>query len=195
MWVRAAPGKEEEETDFHALSALSQASGVVRDLQGAVDKEDERIKAAQERLEALTGRVKEAEKALHEEAASSLKDLEAVLKRDTKNMSQETAQEIARVRRSCEASLGKLKAVGAGKGGELAALEKRLKSTWDRGLATIKAALRSQLARGDADLDAAMAALNKGALPAATAQLAKAKAAYENAKLAQAIAVGEEAQK
>ena len=81
-------------------------------------------------MKGLVDAVGGAEKRLREEAEQSLKDIEAIMKKDTKNMSPDLAREIAKVRISCETSLSKLKDVGA-KGRDLAAVETKLKSTWE----------------------------------------------------------------
>lgn len=130
MWVRT-PIVNQEEPDYHALGMLAAAQAIVKDLTGAVGSDDtEDFQKLEERFKALQETVSGAEKKLKEEAEQSLKDLEVILRKDTKNMSPELAGDIAKVRVSCESSLAKLKAVGA-KGRELSALETRLKSTWE----------------------------------------------------------------
>ena len=97
MWVR--PGKEAStDEEYCALGMLAIAQACIKDLSGAVTTDDqEEFKRLEEKFKKLDESVDFAAKKLKEEAEASLKSLETVLRKDTKNMVPEVAREIAKV--------------------------------------------------------------------------------------------------
>jgi len=182
-------------TKRHAKSFLTDAKAIYDDIEGSIDPVTEQtgkadLDARKTELETLEQAVAANEKQIVDDAKQALVQIDGLLKKDLRKMSEPEVEVMATVRKTMESLLPSLNEINTledatrVKSRDLSGTEEKLRHSWARLAPKLDDALYKELTVGDKSLDVVQAALANGKLSTATKELLKAGQAYNKVKSA-----------